>query len=217
MTSLWFLFWGSFVIGLSGAMMPGPVLTATVSEVMKRGFSAGPLIVLGHGVIEVAVLIGVVAGLGHWLVMDPIKGALGLLGGSLLILMGTHTSLTARHMVEKSAQARAAPRAALHGPVLAGIITTLSNPYFYIWWATIGLTYASLSLERGGIGLASFYAGHILADLAWYSLVAAALVAGRRVCPPAVHRAVIVLCGIILIGLGLAFIRTGMATINPPT
>ncbi len=217
MTSLWFLFWGSFVIGLSGAMMPGPVLTASVSEVMKRGFAAGPLIVLGHGLIEVAVLIGVVAGLGHWLVLGPVKGSLGLVGGVLLIVMGTHTALTARRMVEQSARAGIDPRAALHGPVLSGILTTLSNPYFHIWWATIGLTYASLSLERGVIGLVSFYTGHISADLAWYSLVAAALVAGRRICPPAIHRAVITLCGIILIGLGVVFIRLGILTLNPPT
>ena len=57
MASLWFLFWSAFLVGFSGAMMPGPVLTATISEVMKRGFKAGPLIVLGHALLEIVVLV----------------------------------------------------------------------------------------------------------------------------------------------------------------
>jgi threonine/homoserine/homoserine lactone efflux protein len=39
-----FPFWSAFAIGLSGARSPGPVLTATISEAMKRGFPAGYLL-----------------------------------------------------------------------------------------------------------------------------------------------------------------------------
>ena len=40
------IFATSFVIALSGALMPGPVLTVTISESTKRGFWAGPLIIV---------------------------------------------------------------------------------------------------------------------------------------------------------------------------
>ena len=210
MSILLFLFWSSFVIGLSGAMMPGPVLTATVSEVMKRGFMAGPLIVLGHGVLEIGVLALLVTGLGDWLALPLTRSLLGYVGGSLLLLMGAHMVCTARRAVEAALQKTRSAPPPLHGPVLAGVLTTLSNPYFYVWWATVGLGYAAFALDHGRLGLAAFYSGHILADLAWYSLIALGVASGRRVCPPLVYRLVLIVCGLALIGLGIGFIRFGM-------
>ena len=206
-----FLFWTAFVIGLSGAMMPGPVLTATISETLKRGFRAGPLIVAGHAVLEMLVLAAVVAGLGRWITQPVVMRLLGLVGGGLLIVMGSHMAWTAEAAVRTALQSVPEPRASLRGPFLTGILTSVSNAYWSIWWATIGLNLASVALRHGLPGLLSFYSGHILADLAWYSLVAAAVASGRRLCPPPVYRLLITLCGLALVGLGsLFFFRLGL-------
>ncbi len=209
MSALFFIFWSSLVIGFSGAIMPGSVLTTTIAETMKRGFRAGPLIVLGHSLLELLVLVAVITGLGAWIVRDPVLGVLCLGGGLLLIAMGVQMALTAKAATHAALHATADPRGAIRGPVLAGFLVSLSNPYWVVWWATIGLNYAALSLRHGAPGLASFYTGHILADLIWYSLVAAGVAGGRRICPPWLYRALIVLCGIVLIALGAHFIRDG--------
>ncbi len=210
MDMLIFIFWSSFVIGFSGAVMPGPVLTATVSEVMKRGFIAGPLIVFGHGVLEIGVLLLFVTGLGDWLALPLTRSILGYVGGALLTGMGTHMIWTARRAAEQALQKTQTAPAPLHGPVLAGIVTTLSNPYFYVWWGTIGLGYAAFALDHGRIGLVAFYSGHILSDLAWYAFVAFGVATGRRVCSPPLYRAVLRICGLALFGLGVWFFRYGM-------
>jgi threonine/homoserine/homoserine lactone efflux protein len=205
------LFGSAFVIGLSGAMMPGPVLTATVSEALKRGVVAGPLIVAGHAVLEFALLLFVIAGLGPWIERDAVQGVLGVLGGATLIVMGANMIRSARAAVEKALAPAAggARPASVRRPLLMGIVLSLSNPYWAVWWATIGLNLASRALQRGAPGLAAFYSGHISSDLVWYTAVSLAVASGRRICPPAAYRALIAACGAALIGLGAMFLGDG--------
>ena len=54
--SLALIFGSSFVIALSGALMPGPLLTATIAESSRRGFIAGPLLIGGHAILEMALI-----------------------------------------------------------------------------------------------------------------------------------------------------------------
>jgi threonine/homoserine/homoserine lactone efflux protein len=210
MPPLLFLFGSAFVVGLSGAMMPGPVLTATIGETIKRGLVAGPLIVAGHAILEVLLIVALIAGLSRWLEQEIVIGVFGVAGGAILMLMGVHTALTAKAAVRKALAAEAGGDGALRGPVLAGILTSLSNPYWSVWWATVGLGYLTVAWEHGVAGVASFYSGHILSDLAWFSLVAFAVASGRRVCPPVVYRTVLVLCGVALVGLGVYFVKRGV-------
>ena len=210
-SNLFFLFWSAFVVGFSGAMMPGPVLTATISEVMKRGFIAGPLIVLGHAILEFCLLVAIVAGLGRWIEMDLTMGVLGVGGGALLVLMGAQMAWTAKRAVQEALTTRADPATAVRGPILTGILTSVSNPYWILWWATTGLYMAGLALQSGLPGLGSFYSGHILSDLVWYSIVAGAVSSGRRLCPPWLYHVLIVFCGLVLVGLGAYFFASGLA------
>ena len=50
------IFFASFGLAFSGAMMPGPLLTVTISESPRKGFITGPLLILGHAVLEVALV-----------------------------------------------------------------------------------------------------------------------------------------------------------------
>jgi threonine/homoserine/homoserine lactone efflux protein len=95
-------------------------------------------------------------------------------------------------------------------PVVAGILTSLSNPYWTIWWATIGLGYIVLSRRLGTVGLLSFYVGHILSDLSWYSFVALALTLGRRAISDRIYRGVVAVCGVFLVGFGAYFGYSGL-------
>lgn len=203
------VFWGSFVVGLSGAVMPGPVLTATISEAAKYGRRAGPLIVVGHGILEITLLFALIHGLGAWLALDVVRGSLGVVGGLILVAFGIQMAATASRTAQDASNWQAESRRAIHGPVLAGSITTLSNPYWYLWWSTIGLSFAVESRAWGGWGLTAFYGGHILSDLAWFSLVAMAVAGGRRLMSPVLYARIIRICGLLLIGMGVLFLVAG--------
>jgi len=211
------IFGTSFLVGFSGAMMPGPFLTMTIGETLRRGFWAGPLMVLGHGLLEGALVASFVAGLASLVTQPAVSHTIAALGGFSLCLLGFWTAWDAYMGRVKLALSgpeagEAGPRergAKLH-PVPAGALVSLANPYWVLWWATIGLNYVTMSMTRGLTGLAVFYGGHILSDLTWFSLVSAAVAAGRQLFGPAVYKNVLIACGGALVVLGLYFLYSGL-------
>lgn len=201
------LFITAFLVGLSGAMMPGPLLTVTIAESAQRGFKAGPLIVLGHAILELALIIALLAGLSLYLQKPVVTTVISVIGGAFLLFMGFNMIkdvLQGRVALENS-ENDAGKGINMH-PVMAGILVSVSNPFWSVWWATIGLTYLTMALKSGAVGITSFFSGHIMADLLWYSLIAAAIAGGRRFLKQQVYQTIIMLCGLFLIGLGGYFI-----------
>jgi threonine/homoserine/homoserine lactone efflux protein len=199
----------SFVLGLSGAMMPGPLLTVTIAESFRRGAWAGPLLVAGHAVLEGILVLLLFAGLDE-VVRNPLVFSLvAMVGGTLLLWMGWGMlrSLPSLHLELASAE-----ESSMH-PLAAGVLVSLSNPYFILWWATIGLGYLVVAHEAGTPGVITFYLFHILSDLVWYALVSGAVSYGRRFLSDRAYRFLVGSCAIFLVGFGFYFGWRGMAAL----
>jgi threonine/homoserine/homoserine lactone efflux protein len=194
----------SFLIALSGALVPGPLFTITVSESARRGASAGPLIILGHALLEILIVLLVLAGLSPFLSHDTTRHVVGLIGGFMLVLMGL---LLLRDAPKVRLELSAGGKGRGMNLVLTGAVGSITNPYWVIWWATIGMGYLVSSLQSGVIGVVIFFLGHITADLAWYSLVSYAVSRGRKIMGDRGYRAVLFCCGIFLILFGGWFIK----------
>lgn len=205
---LFFIFGTSFVVGLSGAMMPGPLLALNISEAARRGFWAGPLLVLGHGIVELSLVVALAWGLSQILGSTLVAGIIGVVGGLFLMGMGFSILRRARHQVVPVAANPQGGNPARR-LVLAGALVSVANPFWLLWWATVGTTYVLWSLAVGVIGVALFYVGHILSDLGWYSLVSLVIAKGRRLMSNRVYRRLLVICGAALFGLGGYFLVSG--------
>jgi len=96
-------------------------------------------------------------------------------------------------------------RAGLFRPVISGIVASISNPYWTIWWATIGLGYLLISQKLGIAGIALFFAGHILADAVWYLFIGFAVSAGRSRFTDRVYRWIVGSCALFLFFFALSF------------
>jgi threonine/homoserine/homoserine lactone efflux protein len=81
------IFASSFVIALSGAMMPGTLLTVAISESSKRGVLAGPLLILGHGILEVVLLAAIFMGMAPLFKEEWFFIFISIAGGSILLWM----------------------------------------------------------------------------------------------------------------------------------
>lgn len=201
----WGLWFTSFVIGLSGAVMPGPVLAVTVSHVARQGVIAGPLVVLGHAILEAALLVALVLGLGPLLIRSGVAGVVGGVGALILVWLawGMFRSLPRLTLSVEPGAARKA------GPVRDGILLSLANPFWTLWWATVGLSLTAMALETplGWWGLVIFYFGHISADFLWYLLVALLVAKGRRFINDTAYRWLVGVCAGFLVFFALYFGR----------
>ena len=210
MTKLIAIFTTSLFVGFSGALMPGPLLTVVISGSARRGFWEGPTLVLGHAVAEALIVVGLAAGLSRLLKRNLVAGLIGLLGGAFLLWMGFDIVRSAWWGMVSLEQATGAQAGLQFGPIITGIVVSISNPYWVLWWATVGASYVALSLAQGPLGLGSFYFGHILSDLSWYSLVALLIARGKTLLSQPVYRLILLVCGFFLIALSVYFIYSGI-------
>lgn len=206
MTALFTILATSFVIALSGAAMPGPLMTVTISESIRRGFMSGPALVLGHGLLELTLLILLMFGLAPFLRQDWVFSVIAVTGAFVLAWMAL-------------GMLRAVPHLSMHTDnrsegqsnlVLAGMLISVSSPYWIIWWATIGLTYVLYCARYGTAGIVFFFIGHCLGDLAWYGTLSYAVGKGRRFLNDTYYRALIATCGVFLLILAAWFAWSGM-------
>jgi threonine/homoserine/homoserine lactone efflux protein len=195
MLALITIFATSFLVALSGALMPGPLFTVTVSESSRRGPSAGPMLIVGHAILELTLVVALVLGVGPLLKKAPAFIATALLGSVVLLWMA-YGMLRSLPQLTLTVQPQ---REAGRNLVVAGIVLSLANPYWTIWWVSIGLGYITHSMKLGLFGVAAFFSGHILADLAWYSFVSMAVCKGKRFMSDRFYRGLIGACAVFLI------------------
>jgi threonine/homoserine/homoserine lactone efflux protein len=200
----------SFWVGLSGALVPGPMLTVTISDSINKGFRAGPLVVLGHVIVESGLIILLILGLGWLIRSDMATMLIGSVGGLMLTYLGYRI---ARSPTPSQIPGDGNP-IKKRGSILSGIMTSLSNPYFFIWWATVGWAFMLKGIElAGAAGILGFLVGHWTSDLSWYSLVSFFSSKGRHILPGKRYKILMVICGIFLITLGAYFIYTAILTL----
>ena len=205
------IFTTSFVVALSGALMPGPLLAVNIMESSRRGFWAGPLVVVGHGVVELALIAAVLGGLADLLKKDVVVAIVGLPGGLFLLWMAFNMIRTApQQSLPQYTGTDERSNTSIVRPILSGAGASLSNPYWWIWWATAGLTYLVWSQELGTLTLGLFFIGHILADLLWYSGISGIVATGRKWITNRAYHIVLLVCGTCLIGLAIYFIIGGL-------
>jgi threonine/homoserine/homoserine lactone efflux protein len=206
--SLFLIFGTAFVIGLSGAIMPGPVLAVTISESARRGFRAGPLLVLGHATVELPLVVALAWGLSEVLEQSLVAGIIGVVGGLFLLGMSYALLRQARQAVFPL-EIRSQPHRHVHWLIASGALLSVANPFWLLWWATVGTKLVLWSLAAGTIGVVIFFLGHILSDLGWYSMVSLVISRGKRLMSLRVYRGLLLTCGLFLIGLGVYFVVSG--------
>ena len=189
----------AFTIGLTGALAPGPTLVATINSSLQRGWTMGPKVAAGHALAEVVIFILIVEGLAA--VAEEQTGIVAAVGGSALILFGLLTLKGS-----KTATMEISEKGATSNPYLAGALTSVANPYFWIWWLSVGSALVLAELRESLVLAMIFMIGHWGADFGWYTLVSTSLDRGRTLLSEANYRRTLALCGAFLVLFGASYL-----------
>jgi threonine/homoserine/homoserine lactone efflux protein len=211
---LWGLFISAFSIGFSGAMMPGPMLGVTIDGSLKKGWTAGPLTVLGHGILEFILIIIMIFGLKDFFSNPTVAGLIGLFGGAFLAWMGYGMIKSGINKSVSLESQRTGNSAGMKNLVLSGALVSATNPYFILWWASTGMESIRQSYTSGLIGVLFFFIGHILSDFVWYTAISTAFSRGKKLISDTVYRWIIIFLGIFIVAFSFYFIYSGWKMIK---
>ncbi|MGQ4873818.1 MAG: LysE family transporter [Promethearchaeia archaeon] len=203
----------SFIVALTGAMSPGPVLTFTIYKSVKgkKGYLAGFWIILGHAILEFFLVLGIL--LGAYLIFQNtfVLIIIGIVGGSFLAVFGALTiNNTYKNPIEINFQEIDDKdiKGFKGNSVLGGILFSISNPYWTFWWAVIGLSFMiNFGINLNNItGFLLFYFGHELGDFMWYVPISIFSYKGGKSLNPKLYQRILYICGIFMIGFGIYLI-----------
>ncbi|MBW8038421.1 MAG: hypothetical protein FVQ85_00280 [Planctomycetes bacterium] len=193
-------------VSLTGVMAPGPITAAAIAMGARNRF-AGALMAVGHGIVEFPLMILIILGMDKILKSASTKIVIGFAGGLFLMIMAVRMLISLRSSEQQEVKVTRS------GPVVAGIVLSGGNPFFLIWWASIGL---NLAISATGFGIWAFVLFaivHWLCDLIWFSLLSWASFKGSVLLGPRNQNIVLLICSAALLVFGLFFIYNASTTL----
>ncbi len=190
------------IISFSGVMAPGPMFAVTLAKSYKSPL-AGTQIALGHAVIEVPLILLIYFGFARFFKNNIMQLVLSIVGGGMIILLGINMFLVRAEVVSGS-------KDLFYNAFTAGIITTGLNPFFLLWWATIGSMLIMKIFDFGTKGLIVFIIVHWLCDLAWLSLVSVVIYRTHALWGEPFQEGLFIACSLLLAGFGGWFMVSGI-------
>ena len=184
-------------ISLSGVMLPGPLTAATIA----KGYTdknAGAVIGIGHVVVELPIIALIYFGFASFLTEPLMKQITGTAGGLLLIFMGAMIFFTFKRPVT---EAGVLP----YNSLVTGMVMTGGNPYFFLWWATIGIALIGSAASFGFYALILLIVIHWSCDVVWGQIISVTVFRTKHLWTPQVQKVVFGICGIALIAFGIYF------------
>jgi threonine/homoserine/homoserine lactone efflux protein len=195
------------LISASGVVSPGPV-TAVTLTLGARNRHAGALVGLGHGLLEVPLMILIVLGADRVLNARLFQIAVGLAGGMVLLYMGLQMF---RDSGKGLGQADTNSRPG--NPIVTGFVLSASNPFFLIWWAAVGLSLAMRAKELGVLAFVLFTVTHITCDIVWLEILSQASFRGAKVLSDKAFATVLKICAVVLLYFAGVFFWSSLRTL----
>ena len=194
------------VVTASGALAPGPLSFGILMQGSKEGARSGFSCAVGHTLVEFPLVLALALGLLAAANQPMIKGVIGVAGGLGLIGFGVlQIYETLKRKTESRGKTRARNLPA--SSVVLGLALTGLNPYFILWWLTIGSVLIVQALAFAAIiGVLIMYIAHVWMDYAFLTSLAYFAKKGRNIAGSKYYKVLLTAFGLILVYYGITFI-----------
>ena len=184
-----------FGLGFLVALQLGPMSLFLIRSTLRAGLLTGLGVGAGIAVVDALYAAAGAAGAAPFLLIDPVRVALGLVGAIVILWLGVKTLRAAVHIrAGLDGDAAASPAAAFRTSLGA----TASNPATIVSWAAI-FAAASTTADTSAVPLV---AGVGLGSLMWVSTLALVTAVVRRAVGARAVRVADTVAGVGLLGFG---------------
>lgn len=154
-------------ISASGVMAPGPLFAANIAYGVRGNTIAGIKMATGHTVVELPLVVLLGIGVFSLESFPEFRIVISIFGAiTLFVFAGlqVRTILQNKNLQDISQK---------HGAFIAGITLSALNPFFIMWWLTIGFKLISDAMIIWAFyGIIVMFALHIWMDFAWLGGIA---------------------------------------------
>ena len=190
------------VISASGVMAPGPLFAANIVNGIKEGTSAGIKMAIGHTIVELPLII--ILGIGVFSLDDfpEFRIMISIIGAITLFVFAAIQIITVLRKKEQKITTNK------HRAIISGITLSVFNPFFIIWWASIGFKLISDAMMIWAFsGIIILFLLHIWMDFVWLGAVAFFAKKSFKVMSNKNYK-------IIMVGLSISLVYFGITFLN---
>lgn len=198
------------LVSAPGVLSPGPLFFTNIIYGSKQGVTAGIKIAFGHTIVEFPLVIALALGLftfSHVFANNENLKIISIVGG-IAIVAFAFTQIISITKGKVNRQNACVGIGAKKGPILLGVIFSALNPFFLIWWLTVGIKLISDSIQFFGfaIGILFLFLFHIWMDYAWLMITSYLIYRGVSVLKTKFYSAFFISISTILIFYGVYII-----------
>ncbi len=188
-------------ISASGVMAPGPLFTANVSYGLREGTRSGIKMAIGHTIVEFPLVILLGVGVFSLEIFPEFRTIISIFGAITLFAFAI---LQIKTVLQNKEHIKSKPK---YGPLVTGIALSALNPFFIIWWLTIGFKLISDAMMIWAFsGILVVFFLHIWMDFVWLGGVSFLASKSSRILSNRNYKVLMVGLSSMLVYFGITFL-----------
>ena len=194
------------IISASGVMSPGPLFAANITYGLREGVKSGIKIAIGHSIVELPLVILLGIGAFSLEIFPEFRTIISIFGAITLFVFA---GIQIKSILKKNKNISVKPK---QGPIVTGILLSALNPFFIVWWLTIGFKLISdAMLIWAFAGILIVFVFHIWMDFVWLGITAFLASKSRRIISNRNYKIMILVLSLTLIYFGITFLMDGIS------
>ncbi|MBD3405253.1 MAG: hypothetical protein GF411_03840 [Candidatus Lokiarchaeota archaeon] len=151
-----------FLLSLTGALAPGPLSAAVVMQASRRGKLHGILPMVGHAIVEIGIVAGIVLSVNALVLNQFTIDLLIGFGGFVVIIFGLLAMKDYQYEEQNSVEESSTNTSTVAEATIQGAAVSILSPYFLLWWFAIGLANVTMLIAELQVGISIVFIAALL-------------------------------------------------------